>query len=270
MTGTLNSETRKVDQYIYNVCAWRNIVFTVRDEIERLPMSTPSQAGAHHWFTVLFSVQGILQNAAFQFICDYVIRLRVVSAALRAVLEDNVDISINIRISSAGIKKMRRNFLLRWKGTLNLYCEPEWQQNAPWFLELMQALKHDKPPIINLLRITLRSCSLQTLASCLAPDLSVIRRLHLVFRGPARDFLSSSAPLQTIGRAIPAVHVDLSLAGRDNSGRRACSCLQILRDAEIELIALSLRSRVRPNLEPALLRPAETGAGMRVPACTQR
>ena len=81
------------------------------------------------------------------------------------------------------------------------------------------------------------------LSNSLAPAMAEhpgMQSLHIAFRGPARDFLSSAAPLAALGRAVPTVRLDLLLPGRDNSGQRACKCLAMLRDAAIEPSALSL------------------------------
>ena len=179
---------------------------------------------------------------------NYLVVLRTVSTEMKHALESNPDLTVNIRIGLAGIKHLQLSFLLRWKGTLNVYCRHEWQLSGAWFYEVTKALADGRLDSINIMGLVVDGQNLPFLVENLQPLCAAsspkIRKLNLEFRWKGTPDIATSAPvLVSLSRAATAFRMDLSLEGCESSERvsdRAREWMSVLSEAGIALFSLSL------------------------------
>ena len=199
-----------------------------------------------HWLVDMFSVHGA--HKSLKAMGDYLVVLRTVSKDMKQALESNPDLTVNIRIGSDGIKHLQLGFLLRWKGTLNLYCHYEWKPDSTWLCEVTNALADGRLDNINIMGLVVDGQNLPYLAKNLMSLCEIsppkIRQLNFGFHWKGKPEIASTAPvLVSLSRAAVAFRVDLSLEGYESSvpvSDRAREWMSLLSEANIALSSISL------------------------------
>ena len=199
-----------------------------------------------HWLVDMFSEHGA--HTSLKDMGDYLVILRMVSTEMKQALESNPDLTVNIRIGPAGIKHLQLGFLLRWKGTLNLYCHYEWKPDNTWLCEVTNALADGRLDNVNIMSLVVDGQNLPYLAENLMSLCETsppkIRQLNFGFRWKGIPEIATTAPvLVSLSRAAKAFRVDLSLEGYESSvpvSDRAREWMSLLSDGGIALSPVSL------------------------------
>jgi hypothetical protein len=188
------------------------------------------------------------QHLSFRVVQNHVLKLRAVSARLKKALENNRGLTVDIRIGQVAATDFKSDFLTKWKGRLNFYCEHDWQPHSVWFCEIIKALSEDRINL-NVLGLAVNGQNLHRLANAFMPIMQhkkAIGQLRIAYVGQASEL--GADVLQTLRRAAVDVRMDLYCIGRDSGGQQACEYLPRLQDAGIALKVLSLRSVLPESL----------------------
>jgi hypothetical protein len=195
-----------------------------------------------HWLESILSMEEFYQEPSFRFVENHILKLRAVSSTLKNALENNRALTVNIRLGQVAAIDFKTDFLTKWKGRLNFFCEHDCQPRSLWLNEIIKALSEERITNLNVLGLAVNGQNLKMLADAFVPIMKhkkAIGQLRIEYVGQAS--VLGADVLQNLGRAAVDVRVDLYCIGRDSGGQQACEYLPRLNHAGIATNVLSLR-----------------------------